>query len=146
MLAWLIARQKGNLRVANQTVSVIAGIALIFPLFSMAQFLVNRSHTASAAVEEQSANLASGAAKPDIYYIILDGYSRDDTLLDFFDYDNTPFLNELEAMGFYVARCSQSNYAQTQLSLSSSTNMVYLQSIDPIYADPATPAALPCPV
>jgi hypothetical protein len=145
LLAWLIARQKGDLRVANQTVSVIAGIALIFPLFSTGQFLTNRSHTASAAVEEQSVNLASGAAKPDIYYIILDGYSRDDTLLEFFDYDNTPFLNELEAMGFYVARCSQSNYAQTQLSLSSSTNMNYLQSIDPIYADPSnnSRAALP---
>ena len=82
----------------------------------MGQFLVNRSHTASAAVEEQSANLASGAAKPDIYYIILDGYSRDDTLQDFFDYDNSQFLKALEDMGFYVARCSQSNYAQTQLS------------------------------
>jgi hypothetical protein len=145
LLFWLIARQKGDLRIANQTVTVIAGIALIFPLFSMGQFLVNRSHTASAATEEQSAHLASGAPKPDIYYIILDGYSRDDTLKDFFSYDNSSFLKALEDMGFYVARCSQSNYAQTQLSLSSSSNMNYLQSIDPIYADPANTsrAALP---
>jgi len=83
----------------------------------MGQFVVNRSHTAKAATEEQTAHLASGATKPDIYYIILDGYSRDDTLQDFFSYDNTPFLKALEDMGFYVARCSQSNYAQTQLSL-----------------------------
>ena len=145
LLFWLIARQKGDLRVANQTVTVIACVALVFPLFSMGQFLVNRSHTASAAVEEQSAHLPSGAPKPDIYYIILDGYSRDDTLLDFFDYDNSEFIKALEDMGFYVARCSQSNYAQTQLSIASSSNMSYLQSIDPIYADPGNTsrAALP---
>jgi hypothetical protein len=145
LLFWLIARQKGDLRVANQTVTVIACIALVFPLFSMGQFMVNRSHTASAATEEQSAHLASGATKPDIYYIILDGYSRDDTLKDFFEYDNSQFLQALQDMGFYVARCSQSNYAQTQLSLSSSSNMNYLQSIDPIYADPSNTsrAALP---
>ena len=145
LLFWLIARRKSDLRVANQTVTVIAGIALIFPLFSMGQFLVNRSHTASAAVAEQSAHLPSGAPKPDIYYIILDGYSRDDTLQDFFSYDNSEFLQSLKEMGFYVARCSQSNYAQTQLSLSSSSNMEYLQSIDPIYADPGNTsrAALP---
>ena len=100
---------------------------------------------ASAAVEEQSAHLPSGAPKPDIYYIILDGYSRDDTLQDFFSYDNSEFLQSLKEMGFYVALCSQSNYAQTQLSLSSSSNMEYLQSIDPIYADPGNTsrAALP---
>ncbi len=145
LLFWLIARQKGDLRVANQTVTVIAAIALIFPLFSMGRFLLNRSHTASAAVEQQTATLAAGGTKPDIYYIILDGYSRDDTLQDFFDYDNSEFLQALEDMGFYVARCSQSNYAQTQLSISSSTNMDYLQSIDKIYDDPqnTSRAALP---
>jgi hypothetical protein len=46
-----------------------------------------------------------------------------------FGYDNTPFLNDLTQMGFYVARCSQSNYAQTELSLASSFNMNYLTAL-----------------
>jgi hypothetical protein len=66
---------------------------------------------------------------PDIYYIILDAYSRDDDLLQYYQFDNTPFINELENLGFYVARCTQSNYAQTELSLSSSLNYDYLDAL-----------------
>ncbi len=46
-----------------------------------------------------------------------------------FGYDNTPFMDDLTAMGFYVAGCSQSNYAQTELSLGSSLNFGYLQDL-----------------
>ena len=38
-------------------------------------------------------------------------------------------------MGFYVADCSQSNYGWTQLSLSSSLNMNYLQDLGPRIAN-----------
>jgi hypothetical protein len=34
-------------------------------------------------------------------------------------------------MGFYVAECAQSNYAKTDLSLSSSLNMDYITDLDP---------------
>ncbi len=68
-------------------------------------------------------------ASPDIYYIILDAYARDDTLQAEYNLDNRPFLQELEKLGFYVARCSRSNYAQTLLSLASSLNMSYLQEL-----------------
>jgi hypothetical protein len=63
---------------------------------------------------------------PNIYYIILDGYARDDVLQKYYDFDNTPFLKELEKRGFYVARQSSSNYMHTFLSLTSSLEMRYL--------------------
>jgi hypothetical protein len=71
--------------------------------------------------------------QPDIYYIVLDGYARDDILLDIFEYDNSYFVNFLEEKGFYVARKSNSNYAHTFLSLASTLNMQYLDflSSDP---------------
>jgi hypothetical protein len=50
-------------------------------------------------------------------------------LLNTFDYDNSTFLAELEARGFYVARCSMSNYAHTSLALTSTLNMDYLDSL-----------------
>ena len=37
---------------------------------------------------------------PDIYYIILDRYANVDTLRELYDFDNEPFLRELEARGF----------------------------------------------
>jgi hypothetical protein len=67
----------------------------------------------------------------DVYYIILDAYGRSDILLDTLSYDNSRFLGSLESMGFYVAECAQSNYAKTDLSLSSSLNMDYLTALNP---------------
>lgn len=67
--------------------------------------------------------------RPDIYYIILDGYGRSDILKDIYGYDNSPFLDELRSLGFFIADESRSNYAQTLLSLGSSLNMMYLDQI-----------------
>jgi len=75
--------------------------------------------------------------RPDIDYIVLDAYTRQDVLRDTFGYDNRPFLDALEAMGFVVADDSRSNYAVTRLSLPSSLNLDYLEAIGP----PLDPAA-----
>jgi len=66
---------------------------------------------------------------PDIYYIILDAYGRSDRLLQFYGYDNEPFLKALEKRGFYIARRSASNYDNTPLSIASSLNMTYLDAV-----------------
>jgi hypothetical protein len=63
---------------------------------------------------------------PDVYYIIFDGYGRQDVLQHQYGWDNEPFLAELEGRGFYVARESYSNYPGTHFSLGSSLNMRYL--------------------
>ena len=70
---------------------------------------------------------------PDIYYIILDGYARNDVLKKDYDFNNQPFLDELTKRGFYVATQSRSNYAQTTLSLSSSLNFRYLHDLPERY-------------
>jgi len=69
---------------------------------------------------------------PDIYYLLLDAYTRADTLIESYDFDNSEFIETLESLGFYVAECSQSNYSQTELSLSATLNATYLDAlIDP---------------
>jgi len=77
---------------------------------------------------------------PDIYYFILDMYTREDLLKSAYNYDNSDFLNALETRGFYVAQCSQSNYARTEISLVSSLNLSYLQDLDPKFNDPNSTA------
>ena len=67
-------------------------------------------------------------ASPDIYYIILDGYARDDTLRDHYGFDNSPFLDWLASRGFFVARDSSPNYSSTLESVSSALNMRYLEA------------------
>jgi len=66
---------------------------------------------------------------PDIYYIILDAYARQDVLQLELGFDNSPFIDQLRAMGFYVADCSRSNYEWTASSLLSSMNMAFAQDI-----------------
>jgi hypothetical protein len=67
---------------------------------------------------------------PDVYFFLLDMYARSDLLKQAYGFDNSNFINELEQRGFFVAKCSQSNYPRTELSLGSSLNMQYLQKLN----------------
>jgi hypothetical protein len=78
----------------------------------------------------QTLRVPDGQTPPDIYYIILDSYGRSDLLKTNLEYDNSAFISTLEKMGFYVAKCSQSNYPRTDVSLGSSLNMDYLQNLN----------------
>ena len=69
--------------------------------------------------------------KPDIYYIVLDGYVRSDILKELYGYDNTPFLAYLENQGFIVPENMHSNYAKTAVSVTTTLNMNYLETFAP---------------
>jgi hypothetical protein len=73
--------------------------------------------------------LGSSNPRPDIYWIVLDGYGRADVLNEIYGLDNSDFIRYLEKRGFYVAGQAHSNYAQTALSLSSAINMNYLDQL-----------------
>jgi hypothetical protein len=73
--------------------------------------------------------LTPPATPPDIYFIILDEYTRQDVLSGTFDYDNQAFLQALRSLGFQVVDCAQSNYSQTELVLTSVLNLDYLEAL-----------------
>jgi hypothetical protein len=77
----------------------------------------------------ESGRAAADPNYPDIYYIITDSYDRSDVLKSCYNTDNSAFLCELESLGFFVADRAQSNYASTYLSLASSLNFTYLDSL-----------------
>lgn len=64
--------------------------------------------------------------KPNIYYIILDGYSRNDILENNFNFNNYSFTNHLKDLGFAIAEKAQANYPLTYLALSSSLSLDYI--------------------
>ncbi len=64
-----------------------------------------------------TADVSQEAASPDIYYIVLDGYSRADVMKELYDLDITPFMDELKSMGFVFPACAQSNYGITAFSI-----------------------------
>jgi hypothetical protein len=67
--------------------------------------------------------------RPDIYLIVLDAYERHDVLLEAHSFDNTPFLAELEQLGFSIGYGSLSNYRYTAPSMASLLNMSYVQDL-----------------
>ena len=77
---------------------------------------------------ETSARIQDFDQRPDIYYIIPDGYPSDAWLKSEMDFDNSAFTDALEARGFVVASHAQSNYASTLLSLASTLNMRHFNS------------------
>jgi hypothetical protein len=99
--------------------------------------VIRSGSVAMAKAPEAGAGGAVGAAgrRPDIYHILLDGYSRADVLRELYGQDNSEFLAALEQRGFYVAPEARSNYNQTALSLSSMLSLEYLPDSPPIPAD-----------
>ena len=130
VLVWWASRKLRDPASPTYTLNLIAIFLLIFPLFQIASFRVRSSTSGAEAGKNTSAlSLKVGDQPPDIYYIILDGYGRADVLQDEYGYDNSAFLSSLRDQGFYVADCSLSNYAQTQMSLASSLNFNYLDAL-----------------
>jgi hypothetical protein len=127
--AFVILWTKQDLAKLTQALGVISIVALLLPIFQIGLFLIQTQRAPSAFTTNKEAdrllNLSPTESAPDIYYIVLDGYSRED-MLESFGYDNSAFIQELEEIGFYDARCSQANYSWTLPSLTSTLNIQYL--------------------
>ena len=67
--------------------------------------------------------------RPDIYYIVLDGYARADILEQYYQFDNSEFIAYLTKKGFFVSKKSHSNYPKTLFSVTSTLNFDYIQKI-----------------
>jgi len=129
--SWLLLRKLKDPLPLTQALNLVGVVLLVFPLAQVIQTGrqdVARPANATASVD---LGLSLPANPPDIYYIVVDGYARDDVLQDLYDLDNQEFIDDLRALGFFVPRCAQSNYAQTQLSLPSSLNFDYLANLSP---------------
>src|SRR5215216_1589798 len=130
LILWQVWRRPINVETATYLLNVIGLFLLILPSFQLiSHSLQSRVSQVQAAQNTQTLDLKVGNEPPDIYYIILDGYGRADVLKGEYGYDNSDFLNALRNLGFYVADCAQSNYAQTQMSLSSSLNFNYIDAL-----------------
>ena len=107
---WWIRRGKWRVREITQFLNVLSLGLLIYPVFQIARHARLTSEVNEIAStllsQEESLDAESLSQLPDIYYIILDTYTRSDSMQTFFNFDNEPFLDSLREMGFYVADCS----------------------------------------
>jgi hypothetical protein len=131
-VVWISRKLKDYLT-ATYVMNIVGGLLLILPMVQILSFTLKISGGKSAIVklEEsiQSSDLQPPVARPDIYFIVLDTYTRADALEQEFNFDNSAFLNELKQSGFYVADCSRSNYSYTQASMAAALNLEYLPDL-----------------
>jgi hypothetical protein len=130
---WLLSAKARVSASFSRFMNLAAIILVVIPILQIGFFEMKRYRSAGETAQptgtlqpvEQAKNL------PDVYYIILDGYPRQDVLRDVQHIDNRDFISQLEGLGFAIPSCSQSNYSMTDLSLASSLNMDYLEGIEP---------------
>lgn len=123
------------------TIQQYLRIATAIPLLA---FLVVSLHTSGAYLEpnwdDYTASLPDHTKKitlsspvketsPDIYYIVLDGYGREDILNKYYGYDNSSFIKKMQGKGFIIPVDAHANYARTVLSITSTLNMNYISEV-----------------
>lgn len=122
---WIL-RQRRSLQPLHQFLNLFGGAMILIQivLISQNQFQITQVRQFQGS---QEIALTRPKDPPDIYWIVLDGYTRADVLQEIYGYDNSAFINQLEDLGFFVADCALANYPSTVISLSSSTNISYFE-------------------
>jgi len=103
-------------------------VLVLLQVVELSYAYIETSYAASRPVKLQSGLTLSTDLKdmPDIYVIVLDTYMRSDALKQDLGYDNSPFINQLTKLGFYVASCGHPDYTFTYASISAMLNMRYI--------------------
>jgi hypothetical protein len=94
-----------------------------------AQLRAATSHPLLADRQGAATGVERAAERHDIYFIVLDGYARQDVLEKYYRFDNGDFLRQLRSRGLQVSTQGSSNYAWTFLSLVSTLNMRYVADL-----------------
>ena len=141
-LVVFFTRSRGNF---SSLTRILNGMSIVMVLLPVASSLFGRASASEIADESwreggedapenrirdfvrSNRSRPADPSAPDIFYIILDGYGRADVLKEMYDFDNSPFIGELESLGFIIASRSRSNYIHTFESIESAMNFEYLQ-------------------
>jgi hypothetical protein len=102
--------------------AAIAAIAL--PLATFVQWPGTRTETH---VNASSDLAVTGlTSTQDVLLIVVDAYTDAKVLQDLYEHDNSPFLDQLETLGFQVDQPVLANYPRTTLSVASVLQLDYL--------------------
>jgi len=126
---YFIGRAKSDFRSTTRWLNITAVVLIAINLFNIASYQVKVARLNADAPAESSGQVATIPAElsalPGIYYIILDEYAHPDTMLEWYGYDNSEFIDSLEDKGFFIARESQTTSRSTQQILAGLLNLEY---------------------
>ncbi len=137
---WIVLT-RSNLRSLSRALNLVSSLLVLLALAQLGYFSLNGRllEARAQANTPQPQALASlqplSPNAPDVYYFVLDGYSRQDYMEQNAQLDNQAFIDGLEQLGFVVPDCTHSNYNTTTLAVDSTLNMTYVDQLGFSYPD-----------
>ncbi len=106
-------------------------VMMILPTVNITTFFLksNSSNNSFVSADERL-NINQSKNLPNIYYIILDGYTSNENLEKFGQFHNKSFTDTLINLGFYIQENASSNYDKTLFSLASTLNLDYINQLE----------------
>ena len=123
-----------DLKKLSMSLNILSVVLLIFNSLSLISFEVednalSEKYTNRYKTAFDNVQVNNNAEKPDVYYFIVDGFASKWTMNDMFNVHDDQLFDYLKDKGFYVVPKARSNYDRTELSLSSTFNMQYIDDI-----------------
>lgn len=135
--SYLVLRRVERPQTISNQLNLIALVVNLVPLVTLVAFSSRPASLAevAAAYSERyfelpnAGDLERPADPPDVYYLILDAYGREDVLRDLYGYDNSGFIAALRRRGFQVDDWAYTNYTHSELSMAASLNMQHINHL-----------------
>ncbi len=133
--AFFIIRSRSNFHNLNLIFNLVSIVLVVVTLAQIGFFWASSAPFQHKAKKKPADAAQANAVKnvtdtrPDVYYILMDAFGRQDLLQSEYHVDDSAFIRQLETLGFTVPDCTQSNYINTEYSMSATLNMNYLEAL-----------------
>ena len=125
LIIFFLTKSSHDFKNLNKIINGVSITIVLISLVHLVPFYAFDPSTDDGISNISSNTIINSTNLPDVYYIILDAYASESSLMEFYGFDNGDFVNSLESRGFVVIDDSHSNYAWSYLSIGSSLNMNY---------------------
>lgn len=126
ILFWYFKRSKHDFIRINYFLNFLISGLIIFNLIKInLTSLPYIENTLADSRPQTTITFSDKTARPDIYYIILDGYASNATLNKYYNFKNDEFTSVLKKLHFSFCDSAFANYYFTSQSLSTTLNLNY---------------------
>jgi len=127
---YFISRAKKDFRISTRVLNIMMIVLIAINLFNIASYEVKlarlNAQTSGQSPGQTTSNSTRPGTLPDIYFIVLDEYAHPDTMKEYYDYDNSGFINNLQDKGFFIASQSKTRTPYSPQCIAQILNMEYL--------------------
>jgi branched-subunit amino acid transport protein len=118
----------------SKSLNVVSIILLVFNSIPLVQYEIESEQLTQKFVHKykeafDGIKLDDGQTKPDVYYVIVDGFANRLTMQEMFHTRFDQLYDFLKIKNFYVVPEARSNYDRTEFSLAATFNMQYIDDI-----------------